>query len=354
MNKPRDLSSARWTVLMLLAVATVGGPWLSAWAVETGKPLSAADAFDQNKRLGRGVNIIGYDPIWRDRGRGRFQAEHFRLIRDAGFSHVRINLHPFRDAEPDASHKISDAWFKTLDWAIEQALANKLLAVLDFHEFNVMSRDPLGRKDRFLAMWTQIAERYKDRPNEVLFEILNEPHGRLTPELWNEFLREALGIIRRTNPARTVVIGPAQYNTIGQLDNLKFPEEDRNIIVTIHYYSPMEFTHQGAPWTGQRDKVGVSWNGTPEQREAITRAFDQAQAWAQKERRPLYLGEFGVYDKAEMASRVRYLSYVTREAEKRGWSWAYWQFDSDFVLYDIPGKKWIEPIRDALIPPQNP
>lgn len=354
MNQPKDLSSARWAVLMLLAVAMVGGPSLFAGASETDKPLSATDAFGQNKRLGRGVNIIGYDPLWKDRGRSRFQAEHFRLIREAGFRHVRINLHPFRDARPDASQKISDAWFETLDWAIEGALANKLLVVLDFHEFNVMGRDPLGNKERFLAMWTQIAERYKDRPNEVLFEILNEPNGKLTPDLWNELFREALGIIRRTNPGRTVIIGPAQYNTIGQLSNLKLPEEERNLIVTIHYYSPMEFTHQGAPWTGQRDKVGVPWNGTPEEREAITRAFDQAQAWSQKERRPLYLGEFGVYDKAEMSSRVRYLSYVTREAEKRRWGWAYWQFDSDFILYDIPGKKWIEPVRDALVPPQNP
>jgi len=51
-----------------------------------------------------------------------------------------------------------------------------------------------------------------------------------------------------------------------------------------------------------------------------------------------------------MDSRVRYISFMTRQAEKMGWSWSYWQFDSDFILYDIPNDKWIEPIRDALIP----
>ena len=35
--------------------------------------------------------------------------------------------------------------------------------------------------------------------------------------------------------------------------------------------------------------------------------------------------------------------------EKLGWSWAYWQFDSDFVLYDVKTDKWIEPVRDALV-----
>ena len=36
-------------------------------------------------------------------------------------------------------------------------------------------------------------------------------------------------------------------------------------------------------------------------------------------------------------------------AEKLGWSWAYWQFDSDFIVYNINEDHWVEPIRDALI-----
>lgn len=55
----------------------------------------------------------------------------------------------------------------------------------------------------------------------------------------------------------------------------------------------------------------------------------------------------------DSASRVRYLDFVTREAEKRGWSRACWQFDSDFILHDIAGRRWIEPVRDALIPPAS-
>ncbi len=302
-----------------------------------------------NARLGRGVNVLGYDAIWKHREQGRFRAEHFRAIRQAGFSHVRINLHPFRDNRDDGG-KIRDDYLKTLDWAVDQALANQLLVILDFHEFEAMSRDPAGLKDRFLAIWAQLAEREKDRPGDVLFEVLNEPHGKFTADLWNEYHRDALGVIRRTNPDRTVVIGPVQWNSIQKLDALSLPSDDRNIIVTVHYYSPFEFTHQGATWTNQRDKLGVSWKATPQEQAAVRRDLDQAQAWSEKERRPIYLGEFGAYDKAEMPSRARYVGFVAREAEKRGWSWAYWQFDSDFILYDIPAGTWIEPVRDALVP----
>ena len=55
---------------------------------------------------------------------------------------------------------------------------------------------------------------------------------------------------------------------------------------------------------------------------------------------------------APMASRVRYAGCVGRTAEANGWSWAWWQFDSDFSLYDIERDVWVEPILHALIPPQ--
>jgi endoglucanase len=54
-----------------------------------------------------------------------------------------------------------------------------------------------------------------------------------------------------------------------------------------------------------------------------------------------------------MASRARYTSFMAREAERLGWSWSYWQFDSDFVVYDIDGDCWVTPILEALIFPES-
>ena len=332
---------------------------LFVWCLATVATLAALparadeDAFRQNKRLGRGVNVLGYDPIWRDRPKARFQPEHFRLIREAGFDHVRINLYPFRYGRPGADGKLSDGYFQTLDWAVETALANKLLVVLDFHEYEVMGDDPVGKKEMFLTAWRQLAEHYKGRPDTVLFELLNEPHGKLTPELWNQYLAEALLLVRKTNPGRTVIVGPGFWNGIGHLSELKLPEDDRNLIVTVHYYAPMEFTHQGASWTNQQDKLGVAWEGTVEERARIAKDFDAAASWSRANRRPIYLGEFGAYDKAEMAARARWTSSVARAAEERGFSWAYWQFEGNFIVYDVRKKQWIEPIRDALLPRED-
>ena len=99
-----------------LALAVALAPSVSAGGpVEDGRrsdqPSSSVPGLD----LGRGVNIIGYDPIWRSFEQGRFKARHFRIIKEGGFDTVRINLHAFRHMEPAEPHTLKPAWLKTLD-----------------------------------------------------------------------------------------------------------------------------------------------------------------------------------------------------------------------------------------------
>src|SRR5262249_4074419 len=145
-----------------------------------------------------------------------------------GFNSVRINLHAFRHMDAGKDWALSEPWWNTLDWAVRQATAQGLLAILDLHEFGAMGNDPVTNKAKFLAFWRQVAPRYKDAPDTVVFEILNEPSGKLTPELWNVYLAEALAIIRESNPTRTVIVGPGFWNGIDHLKELDLPGKDRN------------------------------------------------------------------------------------------------------------------------------
>jgi endoglucanase len=319
-------------------------------AVATARPEERASPFEQTKRMGRGVNIIGYDPIWKSFDQARFRERHFRVIKEGGFETVRINLHAFAHMDPSKHNRLEPAWLSTLDWAVKSALAADLMVILDLHNFTDFAKDPVGLKPRFLAFWRQVAPRFKDAPDRVLFEILNEPNGKLTPALWDQYLHEALAIIRETNPTRTVVIGPPFWNGIDHMDDLRLPEEDRNIVVTVHYYQPMTFTHQGAPWNRETAHLsGVKW-GTDEEKRKVEEDFGRVQQWSKAHDRPILLGEFGAYDKADMESRVRYTAHVARTAESLGWAWTYWQFDSDFVVYDVDKDRWVEPILRALVP----
>jgi endoglucanase len=310
-----------------------------------GQKLSANE---QNKKLARGVNIIGYDKeLWKDHTKGRFRDGYFKMIKDAGFSNVRINLHPF--SHMDSEYKINPEWLKTLDWAVKNGLDAGLMVILDLHEFNAMAADPVAKKEMFLSVWKQLAPRYKDQSANLIFEVLNEPNRLLTPEMWNSFLVDAVGVIRSSNPDRTLIIGPGNWNGIETLPTLRLPEQDRNIIVTVHFYHPMKFTHQGAPWSKDNANLsGITWTGTKEEKELIDKRLKVAADWSKVNNRPIFLGEFGSYDKADMESRARYTAYVARTAEKLGFSWAYWQFDSDFIVYDIDREQWVTPILNAL------
>ena len=111
------------------------------------------------------------------------------------------------------------------------------------------------------------------------------------------------------------------------------------------------FLDQGAPWSKKnKDLSGIEWTESKSEQEAVNLDFNIAQDWSKLHNRPLTLGEFGAYEKADMASRIRWTNYIARQAEIRNWSWSYWQFDSDFIVYDIEKDEWKTEILNALIP----
>ena len=81
--------------LLALAALVAGGLGAQPQAPPASAGFTPVDPFEQVKQMGRGVNIIGYDPLWNDFAKARFQARHFQLIHDGGFQTVRVNLQVF-------------------------------------------------------------------------------------------------------------------------------------------------------------------------------------------------------------------------------------------------------------------
>jgi endoglucanase len=356
------LSQTTAVASLILAVVTVAS---CATPPQEGKqtaptfaqPFAPVDAFAQVADLGRGVNVLGYDPVWKDPTKGRFQPRHFKIIRDAGFKTVRVVLQSF--SHMDSANRLDPEWLKTLDTMVTTAVGDGLNVILDEHDFETCGKDAVICRTKVNAFWSQIAPRYKDAPHQVMFEILNEPNQAMTPELWNAEFHEALAIIRTSNPTRNVIIGPSIWNSLEHLPDLDLPADDQHIIVTFHYYNPVTFTHQGAYWVGPEIQKlsGITW-GSEADYALLNKNFDQVKAWSDAHHRPVFLGEFGAYDKAAMEYRVKWDFAVARAAEAHGFPWAYWQFDPDFTVYDFSKDGWVEPILHAIIPPdgnaQNP
>lgn len=322
---------------------------LAAAAAALALPAAAREISPQAQvaAMKRGVNVLGYDPLWKDPAKARFQlTRHFKTIKAGGFDTVRVNLQAF--AHMDAQDRLDPAWLATLDTVVKEALAARLTVILDEHDFNACEEDLAACKPRLTAFWKQLAERYKATPDQVVFELLNEPNRRMD-DVWNAWIPDLLATIRATNPTRNVIVGPTNWNSLHRLADLKLPQADRHLIVTFHYYDPFPFTHQGASWATPTPPLGTTW-GTPDDHARIDKDFDTVAAWAKAQGRPVLLGEFGAYDKGPMDSRIAYTQAVARAAEAHGFGWAYWQFDSDFIVYDIKADAWVAPIHDALIP----
>ena len=309
------------------------------------------DAFAQNSKLGRGINLGNALEAPNEGDWGvTLEESYFAEIAAAGFDAIRLPVRWSSHAANTAPYTIDVAFFARVDWALEQALSRGLLVVLDFHHYVEIFDNPAAHKARFLASWQQVAERYKNYSADLLFEVLNEPHDQLTADLWNEYLAEAIAVIRQSNPGRTLILGAAEWGGLGGLVKLKLPEDDHNIIATFHYYNPFRFTHQGAGWVDGSDEwLGTKWTGTSSQQQAIDQDFQQVRNWALNNHRPIYLGEFGVYERADMDSRKWWTMYVVLTALRNDFSFAYWEFISGFGAFDRQSNDWHKPLLDALM-----
>lgn len=317
---------------------------------------TSPDAFPASaaiQKMRRGINMGNTLEAPREGEWGfRIEREHFRIIRAAGFDAVRLPTRWSAHAQPESPYTIEPAFFARLDEVIGWALEEDLVVVLNIHHYEEMATEPQAHRERFLALWRQIAERYKDYPPTLLFELMNEPNGALSARLWNEFVRESLAVIRESNPTRNLLVGGVSWNAYDQLRLLALPRDDRHLVATFHYYLPFEFTHQGAEWAGPAAQqwLGTPWNGTDEEKAAISKHFHLVEAWSKQQGIPVYLGEFGAYSKADMPSRIRWTQYVREQAEARGFAWAYWEFGAGFGAYDRASQAWREELLRALIP----
>jgi endoglucanase len=74
--------------------------------------------------------------------------------------------------------------------------------------------------------------------------------------------------------------------------------------------------------------------------------MEKVARWAAENNRPIHLGEFGAYEKADRASRVRFYTDMRRTAERLGFGWAIWDWKAGFKYWT--GEEPVEGMREAL------
>lgn len=274
------------------------------------------------------------------------EEEFFKLIKEKKFTAIRI---PIRWSAHLENGKIESKFMERVDWAVRNTLEQGLIPIVNIHHYDKLNEEPETEKEQFLKIWEELSSHYKNYSDSLVFEILNEPHGKIDP-LWNDLQKEALAVIRKANKERTVIITPAQWGGLNNLEALSIPSNDKNLILSIHYYSPFQFTHQGAEWVDGSDAwLGTQWKGNRFDKLSIQKDMERIDEFSKKNNIPVFIGEFGAYSKADMKSRARWTEYCGRIFERYNFSWSYWEFCSGFGIYDAKSKSWKKELVDALI-----
>jgi endoglucanase len=310
----------------------------------------------------RGVNFSGWfeTPNAQSIPFTRYIEQDFINVKSMGADVIRlpIRMHDMTLGAPE--YALDPLLLKFLDAAVNWAEKYKLYIIIDNHSFDPVAPTDENIDGILLKVWAQIAARYKNRTQYVVYEILNEPHG-ISDERWGEIQRMAIETIRIIDTTHAIIVGGTDYNSINKLSAL--PEySDPNLIYTFHFYDPHIFTHQGATWgePSLASLAGVPFPAnsrrmpkTPDDLKGtwveealmnykndaafptITASLDKAVAFSRERNVPVFCGEFGVYMiQSPAKDRVIWYEFIAGALRRRKIARASWDYFGGFGIFN--------------------
>lgn len=318
--------------------------------------------------LHRGINISHWLSQSGDRGEKRatkFTREDVKFLAECGYDHLRIPIDEEQmfDEQLNPEQEAFTLLHNAIGWCKEFDLKVIVdLHILRSHHFNAESKPLFTEQvaqEQFYDCWRKISAELKKYPRSlVAYELMNEPVAD-DPEQWNTIVNNCLKVVRELEPKRTIIIGSNRWQAYDQVKNLRVPEQDKNIIISFHFYNPFPLTHYRASWTEQKENpLNVYYPGyivkkedveklTPELQKRwgwlarsyndintlekqILQALDAATAMGRK----LYLGEFGCLRGAGEENRLRWFRDVVSLCDKYGIAYASWDYKGAFGIID--------------------
>jgi endoglucanase len=313
-----------------------------------------------------------------------YTEEDFANIKKEGFDHVRLPIAWHHYAEGAPEFRLKSAIYDKVDFLVTNALKEGLNVMVNIHHFDAFTSDPASQTNKFYALWKQIAGHFQKAPTQVAFELLNEPKDKATTALLGPIYAEAIRVIRASNPGRSIFLGPGKWNGIDELPSLQLPDEEENLIVTVHCYDPFYFTHQGASWTGPDTavkgilfpgppakplvpdfslplKAGVidwidrynreSSQNNPSSPKAFRPKLQRAREWSEYYGRPVHVGEFGAYVAADDESRANFYREFRLALDDCGLGWAVWDWKAGFAYWNQRQHRPMPGLSEALFGP---
>ena len=252
-------------------------------------------------------------------------------VQEAGFNTVRIPVTWMHHMGQAPDYAVDARWMDRVEEVANYVLSTGMYAILNSHHDEWVSLMPNANHDevatQLSVLWTQIATRFRDCGDHLIFETLNEPRTRDrtewtggTPEarsILNEYNRTAVNAIRATggnNAVRYIMIPTHAANASTEcVNDLEIPNDDPKIIVSLHTYYPNEFSMGGETNWGSNSDVA-----------AMEAELDRIYDLLGRNGRAVVIGEWGSINQDNTAARVDHAETYARMVTERGMCSIWW------------------------------
>lgn len=275
-----------------------------------------------------------------------------KKVKEAGFNVIRIPVSWEHHLGPEPEYLIQTEWLDRVNEVVDYAIDNDLYVILNMHheEWHFPSYDNLDKARKILTLvWTQIAQRFEDYNEYLIFEGMNEPRMKGTNLEWVGGNEEARDVINQLNKSFVDTIRKAGGNN--QNRHLMIPTyaassdpntwkdfiipKDDKVIISIHAYTPYNFAlnKQGTTnWSKESSRDTLEIDNLMN---SIYNSFI-------KNGYPVIIGEFGAMDKDNLESRVMWAKYYIQKATDIGIPCIWWDngaFTGDGELFGLLNRR---------------
>jgi len=269
-------------------------------------------------------------------------------VKAAGFKSIRISISYFAKIDDDKDYTIDSKWLDRVQEVVDYCIKNDLYAVINIHGdgYNTIDgswllcngKNQTEIKKKYKKVWKQIAERFKNYDEHLLFESMNEEfdgsYSEPNKEYYqniNDYNQIFVDTVRKTgdnNTKRWLIIPGWNTNidyTTGdygfklptdQYRDKSIDKEEQRIMISVHYYSPWDFC-------GGENCVITQWGNEADDPSKTSTTCDETYMKNQlnlmkttfaDKGYPVFIGEYGSIDKTSYDSENEYYrAYFARK-----------------------------------------
>lgn len=253
-------------------------------------------------------------------------------VHDYGFNTVRVPVTWGTMIDDENGYTIDEAWISRVQDIVDYCISQDMYVIVNIHHdgaeqtgwLRIASDNPDAVEEKFVAVWKQIAERFKDYDEHLVFESMNEVTGE---DGSTEGIIHDMNMIMRLNQAFVDTVRvtgsnnevrwlsvPGRYTNISVTTDerygFKMPEDsvENRLFLSVHYYD----------WQfGIMETMGrktFSYQNVTE----LDKEFNKLHENFIDKGVPVIVGEYGCVNKNNLTEREYHVEAVNRICAKHG------------------------------------